>query len=801
MYILGGYTVFKNDRNTNSVLFYTIFLPLTAATLHNFAASDNSKPYTEFMNGNRRSSHVALPLLCMTLLSIAMHAHGKNLPMKLWYESPAKEWMTAALPLGNGELGAMFFGGVSTEQIQLNEKTLWTGSQTRRGAYQNLGDILISFPGDSTYRNYRRELDINEAIGKVSYTAGGTSFVREYFVSNPDSVMVVRINTQDHKRGGISMSVSLNDAHTGNTSMDATGISISGNLDHISYNARLGIIAENGTTITIGNELKIIHADAVTIILAAGTNYDITSPDYIGATPAQLNTKIASRVESAKKRGYDSLRKRHTNDYRNLFNRVSLDLDVEEPDIPTDKLVRHHNDSRYLDELYFQYGRYLLISSSRGMDLPNNLQGIWNNDNNPAWQCDIHSNINIQMNYWPAEVAALPELHNPFINYIVSEATRENGSWRRLAKSIGCRGWYVNTQSNIFGYTDWNANRPANAWYCLHLWDHYAFTTNKDYLRDKAFPVMKSACEFWFDRLKEDSNGRLIAPDEWSPEQGDWEDGVTYAQQLVWELFDRTMLACKILGCEDNDFTQELHDKFRKLDNGLTIGDWGQIREWRVQPDIKGNDHRHLSNLIALYPGYQITSTAGKDLEEAARTTLISRGDLGTGWSRAWKISCWARLHDGDHAYRLLKSALKFTDHIPLSMDNDKGGIYANLFDAHPPFQIDGNFGATAGICEMLIQSHNGYIEPLPALPSAWQDGSVQGLKARGNFTVDIEWESGSLKSCTLSSHVGEPCRIHIPDGKTPKAVTSGGKTIEYRVTDGVIQFETKPNTTYQIEI
>ena len=738
-------------------------------------------------------------LLSMFLATGVNTASAENIPMKLWYDTPAKEWMTDALPLGNGELGAMFFGGVTNEHIQLNEKTLWSGSSTKRGAYQNFGDIYISFTGDSSYTNYHRELSLDDAVGTVSYKIGNKTYLREYFVSNPDSVMIIRISTPKHKHA-INMSVSLKDAHKGTTTVDATGISVSGTLDLVSYNGRLELVAEGTVPVRTTNGLKVNGANAVTLIFAAGTNYDITSENYLGFTSAQLAAKIESRVKAAKEKKYTLLKDRHIADYRKLFNRVSIDLDADFPDIPTDQLVKSHNESRYLDALYFQYGRYLLISSSRGMNLPNNLQGIWNKDNNPAWECDIHSNINIQMNYWPAEVSNLSELHLPFINYVAIEAGRKNGSWQKLANKIGCRGWYINTQNNIFGYTDWNANRPANAWYCLHLWDYYAYTMDKQYLRSTAFPIMKAACEFWFDRLKADANGKLVAPDEWSPEQGGWEDGVAYAQQLIWELFDRTMRACNVLEYNDN-FTTELRSKFDQLDNGIAIGDWGQIREWKVQPDIKGNEHRHLSNLMALYPGCQISQSNNKDYAEAARTTLISRGDMGTGWSRAWKISCWARLGDGDHAYKLLKSALKFTDYIPLSMDNDKGGIYANLFDAHPPFQIDGNFGATAGISEMLLQSHNESIDILPALPSAWKKGSIKGLKAVGNFTIDIDWIAGEPSKCTLMSGSGQPCKLRLPNGKLPATITTDGKPVNYTVIDGTVCFNTQPNTYYLIKL
>ena len=724
-----------------------------------------------------------------------------TIDLRLWYNEPAKEWMTSALPLGNGTFGAMFFGNVEKEQIQFNEKTLWTGNPTTRGAYQNFGDLFLEFPNHTLYTDYHRELCLNNAIGTVSYKIGDVTYVREYFVSYPDSMLVVHISTPGHT-GKIDLSVILNDAHDGVVKVDKNKITMTGKLDVLSYKTQAEIKNEGGTAKSDNNKVSVSGANTVTIFLSGGTNYNISSDNYIGENEAQLHKRISNRFPPVIKSSYTELRNRHIMDYKTFFDRVILDLDAPMPTIPTDELVKLHNESTYLDQLYYQYGRYLMISSSRGMDLPNNLQGIWNNTNTPPWQCDIHTNINIQMNYWPAENTNLSEFHKPFIHYIVTESSKENGSWRKLAKAIHCRGWYVNTQSNIFGHTDWNANRPVNAWYCMHLWQHYAYTDNIDYLRETAFPVMKNTCEFWFDRLTEDASGKLIAPDEWSPEQGEWEDGVSYAQQLIWELFNQTLKATKILG-KNNKFTSTLKEKYSQLDNGLAIGDWGQIKEWKVQPDIKGNEHRHLSHLMALYPGNQISYHLNQKYADAAKASLESRGDLGTGWSRAWKIACWARLFDGDHAYKLLKSALKFTDHIPLSMDNDKGGVYKNLLDAHPPFQIDGNFGATAGITEMLIQSNLGFIHVLPALPSAGKKGKAKGLKAEGNFTVNMEWADGSLKECSIYSGSGKPCKLYFPDtSNVQKVVTDKGVSVKYKIIDSnFLSFETKKNGKYEIII
>ena len=615
--------------------------------------------------------------------------------MKLWYNRPATNWMKSALPIGNGELGAMFLGGIAREQLQFNEKSLWSGSQELRGAYQSFGDVFLDFEGIDSCKveNYYRELSLDEAIGRVTFDWQGVTYEREYFASHPDSMIVARLITLGNE-GKLSFSVTLKDGREGVTRCkDNTTLLLQNKLDLLSYEAQLKVMNEGGSLFIEGDRLVVKNADAVTLLLTGATNFSLSSPSYIDETSEELHLRISDRICKASIKGYEQLKQSHMKDYCPLFQRVKLDLTETLPVIPTDELVKFHKESLYLDMLYFQYGRYLMLASSRGMDLPSNLQGIWNNDNTPPWECDIHSNINVQMNYWPVENCNLSECHAPFLNYIFKEALKSDGSWQKVAQEEGLRGWAIKTQSNIFGYTDWNINRPANAWYCMHLWQHYLYTQDVNFLVEKAFPVMQLTCEYWFDRLKEDENGKLVAPDEWSPEQGPWEDGVSYAQQLIWQLFSETTQALQVFhqkGIQQNEaFEKELKDKFARLDNGLTIGSWGQIKEWKYdtwQLDTLGNQHRHLSNLIALYPGNQISYYRTPEYAEAAKQTLLSRGDLGTGWSRAWKIACWARLQDGDHAYRLLKSALSLSSLTVISMDNDKGGVYENLFDSHPPF-------------------------------------------------------------------------------------------------------------------
>lgn len=757
----------------------------------------------------RQFVYVVFFLLAFCSIAVSCQQADETMELKLWYTRPAMEWMTSALPIGNGELGAMFFGGINREQLQFNEKTLWTGSTEKRGAYQNFGDVYIDFDDVDIIgvTDYRRELSLDDAVGRVSYRWKGTDYVREYFASYPDGVVVVRFTTPG-KSGQLNFTVSLKDGRDGNVGIKGKNeLLLQSRLDLLSYEAQLKVVNEGGVLTAVGNRLKVSGADAVTLLLTGATNFSLFSSDYIGETREQLHERLSERMIQASNRSYRQLKERHLMDYQPLFNRMKLDLGVTLPEVPTDELVRFHRESLYLDMLYFQYGRYLMLASSRGMNLPSNLQGIWNNSNTPPWECDIHSNINVQMNYWPAESCNLPECHLSYLNYIATEALRPGGSWQQVARSEGLRGWAMRTQNNIFGYTDWNINRPANAWYSMHLWQHYRYTLDVDFLIQTAFPVMKSACEYWFDRLKENENGKLIAPDEWSPEQGPWEDGVAYAQQLVWQLFSETLQALQVLCNQghqvDESFAAELVDKFSCLDNGVHIGMWGQIKEWKddsMHLDTLGNQHRHLSQLIALYPGNQISCYKTPSLAKAAHITLNSRGDLGTGWSRAWKIACWARLGDGNHAYRLLKSALSLSTTKELSMDNDKGGVYENLLDAHPPFQIDGNFGATAGIAEILLQSHQSFIQLLPALPAEWPNGKVEGVRAAGNFTFTIEWEQHCLRKCSFLSGSGGVCRIYSPATVILGVKDVDGKDVEvHRSEKDIYEIVTKRGENYQL--
>lgn len=765
--------------------------------------------YLNMMNIIRKKAFALLALLAG---AVAMTAQTAQRAMSLYYDRPAVEWMTEALPIGNGELGAMFFGGVLRERVQFNEKTLWTGSPKVRGAYQDFGNLTMYHKHPVEYKQYERSLDIDEAVGKVSYTTSdGVHHSREYIASHPDGVIAIRV--QADKPGQVNMELTLADTRTkvqNERHIGDFGMSFSGQLETVAYNAQMRVVPRGGEVLYRGNRVVVEGANEVVIYLVAGTNYDIHSESYIRGSLGDIKARHKERLARAVAKGYEAIRAEHIADYKRLYDRVKLCLanNVQEDDIvpsfpymTTDQMVRTNRSEVYLHELYFQFGRYLMIASSRGMDLPNNLQGIWNHSNTPPWESDIHTNINIQMNYWPAETTNLSECHLPFLKYIAVESAKPEGGMRQTAKREGLRGWSLHTQATIFSHTDWNINRPTNAWYAMHLWQHYLYTQDKEYLTKTALPAMQSACEYWFDRLVLDKQGKYIAPKEWSPEHGPWEDGIAYAQQLIAELFDAVQAASKIVKM-DAKFVKELNAKAARLDRGLVIGSWGQIREWKETEDIRGNQHRHLSHLIALYPGNQISYNKDKAIADAAKVSLSSRGDVGTGWSRAWKISCWARLGDGEHAYQLLKSALNHTDHTDLSMDALDGGVYSNLFDAHPPFQIDGNFGATAGIAEMLLQSHEGFLNPLPALPRAWERGCVSGLKAVGNHEVELRWEEMNLRQMTVKSLSGQPLRIKLPASSISSIVDQSGKAVSYKAEGkDYIRLNSKAGNSYRITL
>ena len=828
----------------------------------------------------------------------------------LHFDKPARYWSSEALPIGNGFMGGMIFGGLAREEIQFNDKTLWTSTEQDTGAYQNFGSVFLSFANAKTegltllqaspaaseaavaavsdqnlatkwclenrgafplsfqlacakdappltsysitsaedvperdpkdwklsasddlatwtllehhrdepiwsarhqvktfkienrrayryYRleflavhnqsphiqfaelafdnyspaaapnSYRRWLDIKQALAGVSYPDNGTHYRREFLCSLPARVLAAQFSAD--KPGVYSGEIQLRGAHGEKTLAGNDCLSFSGKLGNgISYACRLQLVAKGGKVEVDGDALRFHGCDSLELYLAPAT--DFVQDSSKGWRGAQLQESIDARLEAAVKLGYAAVRQAHIADHRKLFDRATVQLAPDDPvkaAMPMDRRLADYGKGPdvALEQFLFDYGRYLLIASSRPGSLPANLQGVWNHNNNPPWRCDYHADINVDMNYWPAEVTNLSECAEPFTDYV--DSIREvRKRWTKATYKT--EGWTIHYENGPLGGGSWYAHPPGAAWYGLRLWEHYLFTGDREYLQ-RILPILSEMCLFWEGHLKE-LNGQLVSPKGFSAEHGPFEDAVAYDHQLIWELMTDYIRGCDLLG-QDKEHRDRVAATLAKL-MPQKIGSWGQIQEWQlVERDRKQEDHRHLSHLIGLFPGYQFVNTT-PELRAAAKVSLNARGDGGAGFSIPWKMCCWARLGDAERAYSILHNKFIPVD-APANFDSNRNGSFANLFNCvWGVLQIEGNLGYTAGIAEMLLQSHAGEIVLLPALPQAWaKHGSFTGLKARGGFSVDCAWQDGKVTSYKIRSADAKPVKIRV-NGEV-KTITS----------------------------
>lgn len=773
--------------------------------------------------------------------------------LSIWFDTPNvveehTAWESRSLPIGNGSLGANIIGSVDTERITFNEKTLWRGGpNTAKGAeyYWNvnkqsahvLDEIRKAFTeGDQqkaemlTRQNfnsevpyeanrekpfrfgnftimgefyvetgldtlgisdYKRILSLDSALAVVQFKKNNVAYQRSYFISYPANVMVMRFSADRAGMQNLVFSYAPNSISQGSLSGDGDkGLVFSASLNNngMKYVFRIQAETKGGTLSNTGCRLTVKGADEVVFYVTADTDYKMNfNPDfkdpktYVGVDPAETTCQW---INNAVMQGYTALFQQHYSDYAALFNRVRLNLNptVKTSDIPTPQRLKNYRNGQpdyYLEELYYQFGRYLLIASSRAGNMPANLQGIWHNDVDGPWRVDYHNNINVQMNYWPACPTNLSECMLPLVDFI---RTLVKPGEKTAQSYFGARGWTASISSNIFGFTtplesqdmSWNFNPMAGPWLATHIWEYYDYTRDLNFLKETGYELIKSSADFAVDYLWHKPDGTYTAAPSTSPEHGPVDQGATFVHAVVREILLDAIAASKVLGV-DKKKRKQWNDVLSKL-VPYKIGRYGQLMEWSTDIDDPKDEHRHVNHLFGLHPGHTVSPVTTPELATAAKVVLLHRGDGATGWSMGWKLNQWARLQDGNHAYTLFGNLLK-------------NGTVDNLWDTHPPFQIDGNFGGTAGVTEMLLQSHMGFIQLLPALPNAWKDGSISGICAKGNFEVDMIWENNQLKEATVRSGAGGNCVIRYGDKMLSfKTIKGQSYQIKYDVAKGLIR-------------